>query len=279
MGASGYSGRELGRGFYFNDEEGSMRIAVIGYGKMGGQIEQTALEEGHTISAVIDPFCAGKRAHCGLTIEACIEDSQDLADADVAVDFTRPDTVLDNIKRLAALNMPAVIGTTGWYDKLDEVRGFIKEHNAALLYSANFSLGVNIFYRLAAYAARLLDGRLEYDVGGYEIHHNKKADSPSGTAKKLVEWILASMTRKSEVVWDKLESPPLPESLHFASLRIGSEPGVHALIFDSLADSIEITHRARSRGGFASGALFSAQWLITGERRGVFTMDNVLEGL
>lgn len=256
-----------------------MKIAIIGYGKMGGQIEETARKTGHTVVAVIDPFCAGQRAQCGVFIDKSIESSKLLADAEVALEFTKPDIALENIRLLAERNIPIITGTTGWYDKLAEVKVFIEGKNASLLYSANFSLGVNLFYRIAAYAARLIDAFPEYDVGGYEIHHNKKADSPSGTAKTLVERVIAASERKTRPVWDKLDRQLTPEELHFASLRAGSDFGTHVLIFDSLADSIEITHRARNRSGFASGAILAAQWLISVKRGGVFTIDDVLEDI
>jgi 4-hydroxy-tetrahydrodipicolinate reductase len=147
---------------------------------------------------------------------------------------------------------------------------------------------VNLFYRIAAFAAKLADPFPEYDVGGFEVHHNKKADSPSGTAKTLAETLLAAMTRKTKAVYEMLDRPPRPEELHYASLRVGAMPGVHTLCFDSPADTIEITHTARNREGLASGALRAAQWLLNcpgpgkpaGEaRRGIFTMDDVLEDI
>jgi len=167
-----------------------------------------------------------------------------------------------------------VTGTTGWYDKLLEISEAVGSAESSLLWSSNFSLGVNLFYRVACYAAKLMDPFKEYDVAGFEIHHNKKADSPS-----------AAMKRKTRVLWG---DPSLPDgntaggtlpadAVHFASLRQGSAPGTHSLFFDSSADTIEITHTARSREGFASGAVRAAEWLVSVPRRGVFTMEDVLK--
>jgi 4-hydroxy-tetrahydrodipicolinate reductase len=171
---------------------------------------------------------------------------------------------------------------------MDEVKAAVEKAGSSLLWTSNFSLGVNIFYRIAFEAAKFMDPFSEYDVGGYEIHHNKKADSPSGTAKTLVEGILSRMKRKNKAAYETLNRPPEANELHFSSLRVGAAPGVHSLIFDSPADTIEITHTARSREGFAAGAILAAQWLVNcpgpGQpagktRQGIFTMDDVLNGL
>ncbi|MDR2758335.1 MAG: 4-hydroxy-tetrahydrodipicolinate reductase [Spirochaetaceae bacterium] len=271
-----------------------MNIALIGYGKMGRLIEQEALNRGHRITAVIDPYAAPVETRSGVPLErvfpdpAEAENAEGLTKADVAIEFTRPDKTVENIKTLSRRKLPVVAGTTGWYDRLEEVTKIITDSHASLLWSSNFSLGVNLFYRIAAYAAAVMDPFKEYDVGGLETHHNKKADSPSGTAKTLVEQVLARMTRKTQAVWDTLNRPPRPEELHFPSLRIGSVPGIHSLFFDSPADTIEITHTARNREGFALGALQAAEWLVSytgpeqdtlSPRLGVFTMDDVLKDI
>ena len=255
-----------------------MKLALIGYGRMGRLLERTALERGHAVSAVVDPFAGDGKPPSGAALCKSIAAAGDLGGADAAIEFTRPDTALDNIRALAELGVPVVVGTTGWLDRLEEARALIRAADSALFWAANFSLGVNIFYRIAAFAAKLIDPFDEYDVGGWEMHHNKKLDSPSGTAKILVEKTLAEMTRKKRAVWDKLDRPPAPDEIHFPSLRTGALPGVHALCFDSPADTIEITHTARNREGLASGALRAAEWLLKpGKRRkGVFTMDDML---
>ena len=245
-----------------------MRIALIGYGKMGRMIEAAAVGRGHSIVARIDPFAKDADSP---DIASCAA----LSGAEVAVEFTKPDTALANIEALAARGLPVVVGTTGWHASLDRAKSAVEKASTALLWSSNYSLGVNLFYRIAECAARLMDPFSEYDVGGWEAHHNKKADSPSGTAKALVERVLAEMTRKTVPVYETLEHrPPAPQELHFPSLRVGSVPGTHTLFFDSAADSIELTHTARSREGFALGAVRAAEWLAG--KRGVFTMDDVL---
>jgi 4-hydroxy-tetrahydrodipicolinate reductase len=253
-----------------------MNIAIIGYGKMGKMIEQAARHGGHRIAAVIDPLLNESAVLMGIPLYKNIEEAEELKSADVAIEFTRPDTAVANIKALVQRKIPLVVGTTGWYDKMDEVQEAVKAAKTALLWASNFSMGVNLFYRVAWYASKLADSFPEFDVGGFEAHHNKKLDSPSGTAKILVEGVLSRIRRKTTPVWETLNRQPKPEELHFPSLRVGSAPGLHTLVFDSPADSIEITHTARNREGFAAGAIRAAQWLCDGKRQGVFTIDEML---
>jgi 4-hydroxy-tetrahydrodipicolinate reductase len=262
-----------------------MNIALIGYGKMGKSLEAAAREGGHTVVAVVDPQAAEPASLTGAPVYPSIDAAENLAEAAAALEFTRPDTAAANIRALAKRNIPAVAGSTGWYDQLDEVKAAVEAAGSSLLWASNFSLGVNLFYRIAWYAARLADSFPEYDVAGYEVHHNKKADSPSGTAKILVAGVLERVKRKRKPVWDTLNRPPAPEELHYPSLRLGSAPGIHTLMFDSEADTIEITHTARNRGGLAAGAILAARWLAGDgpfssaggrARQGVFTMDDAL---
>jgi 4-hydroxy-tetrahydrodipicolinate reductase len=259
-----------------------MKIGLAGYGKMGKMVEVAALARGHEVVSITDPaFPPGALS---------VPSRPELAD--VIIEFTVPGTALDNIRAAAALGKPVVTGTTGWYGALPEAAAAVEQAGTALLWSSNFSLGVNLFYRVASYAAALIDPFEEYDVGGCEVHHNKKADSPSGTARTLVERVLSVMKRKTRVVWDSPREAAPAGTIHYASLRVGAVPGLHTLCFDSPADSIEITHRARSREGFASGAVLAAEWLVRsgpgrkaaageagGKRRGVFTMDDVLKDI
>jgi 4-hydroxy-tetrahydrodipicolinate reductase len=264
-----------------------MNIALIGYGKMGRILERTALERGHKIVAVVDPAAAAPAS--GAPFHASIaEGSAAISGADVAVEFTRPDTAVANIGALIALGVPTVAGTTGWYDHLQEISDLVAAKKGSFCWSSNYALGVNLFYRVAAFAAKLADPFPEYDVGGWEAHHNKKVDSPSGTAKILVEKVLAAMTRKKKAVYDTLSSrPPAADEIHFPSLRVGSMPGAHSLVFDSPADTIAITHTSRSRDGLALGAIRAAEWLVNaapgkpagGARQGVFTIDDVMEDI
>jgi 4-hydroxy-tetrahydrodipicolinate reductase len=246
-----------------------MKIALVGYGKMGHMIETVAKAAGHEVVCRVDPFSPEADAKT-------VAEAASLSKAQVAIEFTSPATALANVLALAKRGMPMVVGTTGWLASLDEAAAAVESAGTCLLWSSNFSLGVNLFYRIAAYAASLVDPFAEYDVGGFEAHHNKKADSPSGTAKILVERVLASMTRKKRPVWETLDRPPAPDELHFPSLRVGAVPGTHTLFFDSTADTIEITHTARNREGLARGAVRATEWLMAEPRRGVFTMDDAL---
>jgi 4-hydroxy-tetrahydrodipicolinate reductase len=263
-----------------------MNIAIIGYGKMGKIIEGLALEQGDRIAAAVDPWYGQEKTASGAVVYKSIPELGDAAGRiDAALEFTGPDTAAANIKALAERGIPAVSGSTGWLDRLEEIRRAVLSAGSSLLWASNFSLGVNIFYRIAAFAAKLLDPFPEYDAAGWEIHHNKKADSPSGTARTLAELVVKNMGRKTAAVYGTLDRPVKPEELHYASLRTGAVPGVHSLIFDSPADSIELIHTARNRGGLAGGALFAARWLLHcpgpgqeagSPRRGVFTMDDAL---
>lgn len=281
-----------------------MNILIIGYGKMGKIIENMALEQGDRLVAAVDPLFKGTKTLSGAALyrsipemalgcrlEGAAAESAGAAGTGgtigrmAALEFTGPATAPDNIKALAERGIPVVCGTTGWLDRLEEIKAAVLAAGSSLLWASNFSLGINLFYRIAAFAAKLTDPFPEYDVAGYEVHHNKKADSPSGTAKTLAELVLKNMDRKTTAVYEALNRPPKPEELHYASLRLGAVPGVHSLVFDSPADSIEITHSARNREGLAGGALRAARWLLRcpgpgqeagNPRRGIFTMDDAL---
>jgi 4-hydroxy-tetrahydrodipicolinate reductase len=256
-----------------------MKIAIIGYGKMGKMVEQAALAQGHTLTAIVDPLAQETTVPPGVQFFRDIAATSRLGGAEAAIEFTQPATAFANIKALAEKKIPAVIGTTGWHERLDEARQTVEQAGSALIWSSNFSIGVNIFYRVAWYAAQLFNNFPEYDIGGFEAHHNKKLDSPSGTAKTLVDGVLARIDRKNTAVWETLNRRPDLGELHFPSLRLGSVPGTHSLFFDSPADTVEITHTARSREGFAIGAVRAAEWLANGSRRGFFTMDDMLKDM
>ncbi|HCC37551.1 MAG TPA: 4-hydroxy-tetrahydrodipicolinate reductase [Treponema sp.] len=259
-----------------------MNLAIIGYGKMGKMIEKAALEKGHKITAIIDPLLTDPATLLGTEIYNSVEKAGNLNNADAAIEFTTPGTAVENIKALAKIKMPMVIGTTGWHDQLDEVTKAVDAAGTSLIWSSNFSMGVNVFYRVAWYATKLLDSFPEFDIGGFETHHNSKLDSPSGTAKTLVNGVLARSKRKKKAVWEKLDRKPEPDELHFSSLRVGSVPGTHSLFFDSPADTIEITHTARNRESLVAGAIRAAVWLADssgGKRQGVFTIDDMLKDI
>ncbi|MCL2809233.1 MAG: 4-hydroxy-tetrahydrodipicolinate reductase [Treponema sp.] len=253
-----------------------MNIALIGYGKMGRMIEQIAKLQGHKIDVIVDPFA--EETQDGIKINKSIAEAN-FNTTDIAIEFTQPDTAAANILDLMGKKVPTVVGTTGWHEKMDDVKKAVEKTNNCLLWASNFSIGVNMFYRIAWYAAELMNNFSEYDAGGFESHHNKKMDSPSGTAKVLVEGVLSRLERKNLIIWETMNRKPEPYELHFPSLRLGNVPGTHSLFFDSPADTIEITHTARSREGFASGAVRAAQWLVAQKRHGIFTIDDMMKDL
>jgi len=252
-----------------------MRIAIVGYGKMGKTIEQAARARGHAIAVIVDPYTADAPPEipfCRHITEAALDS------VDAAIEFSMPAKAVSNITCLAEKKIPTVTGTTGWHDRLAEVTLAVEKAGGSMLWASNFSIGVNLFYRIAWYASELINKFPEYDVGGFEAHHNKKIDSPSGTAKILAEGVLSRIARKNKIVWETINRKPEVDELHFPSLRIGSVPGQHSLYFDSQVDTIEITHTARSREGLALGAVQAAEWLVKG-RRGVFTIDDMLKDI
>ena len=229
---------------------------------MGRETERVLLLRGHDIVARIDPV--GGEAD---QIQASHAES-----ADVAIEFSLPDGVLDNAGRYAQFGLNAVVGTTGWYDRLDEVRAMVDKAGIGYLYGPNFSIGVHLFYRIVAAATRLVDLVEDYDVMALEMHHNKKKDSPSGTARALAQVILDNASRKDRVVTDRLDRAIEPGELHMASVRGGAIPGVHRVVFDSAADTIEVSHTARNRSGFALGTVLAAEWL--NGKSGFFSVDD-----
>ena len=254
-----------------------MNIGLIGFGKMGKLLEAKALEKGHKTLAIVDPFITGEKSPLGTPVFKSMDGLTGLlGKLDIAIVFSPPQTAVENLRFLAKAKIPTVVGTTGWYDKLPEISAAVKEAGTSLFWAPNFSLGMNLFYRIAAYAAEAFDPFSEYDVGGVEIHHHKKADSPSGTAKVIAERMLKKMSRKKKAVYDKLDGPPGVDELHFASLRVGTVEGIHSVIFDSPADTIELSHTLRNRDGLVAGTLQAAEWLCNEKRSGVFTMDDML---
>jgi len=227
------------------------RLALIGYGRMGKLVEQLAPEHGFEVAVRLDS--ASNPGGAGITEEA-------FHGIDVTVDFSVGGAVADNAERLAALGVPVVIGTTGWLDDLPRVREAVERHGSGLLYGANFSIGVQVFYRLAKAAARLLSGETSYETWLWEIHHSKKKDAPSGTLKEIRR---------------VMEGAGWSRGIDVSSNRAGAIPGTHQIGFDSEADTILLEHRARSRAGFAQGALRAARWMIG--RRGVYEFSTVWE--
>ena len=222
-----------------------MRIALIGYGKMGKAIEEIALQKGHIISLKIDQQNAND-----LTTE-------NLQKADVAIEFTSPETAADNIVKCFEASVPVICGTTGWLQKLEAVQKICKEKAGTFLYASNFSIGVNIFFQLNKNLADLMNGQ-DYDVIVTETHHTQKKDAPSGTAITIAEQILQALAEKKK--WVNKESHD-KEELSIISKRIDPAPGKHQIRYSSAVDDIEIIHTAHNRKGFAAGALLAAEFI------------------
>ncbi len=243
-----------------------MRIALIGFGKMGKEIARLAKEQGMAVAATIDPN-EKEAGFKGISKEA-------IADADVCIDFSQPDAVVENVKKIASFGKNIVVGTTGWLEKEQEVKKAVEKNGTGLVYASNFSLGVNAFYRIVAQAAAVMNKFPAYDVFCLEMHHRNKADSPSGTAKSIEKILLEKIERKKKAIEEKLDRKIAADEMHVASLRGGSVPGTHAVFFDSSADTIELRHTARSREGFALGALQAAKW-ING-KKGFYSIEDML---
>lgn len=237
-----------------------MKIALIGYGKMGKAIEQVALQQNHEILFKID-----------ITSQELLE-KDFLGKADVAIEFTTPVTAVSNILKCFEAGVPVVCGTTGWLEQLPRVTDACQQRNGALLYASNFSIGVNIFFELNKKLAALLARHPQYRASIEEIHHTQKKDSPSGTAISLAEQILKVNPGINRWINQPNQDP---EVLGIESKRIDPYPGLHKVTYSSEVDDIEITHTAHSRMGFASGAVLAAEWIIG--KQGVFGMKEVLD--
>jgi len=238
-----------------------MKIALIGYGKMGKAIEELSLKAGHE---VVCRFTDGDYSH------------DELSKADVAIEFTLPEAAKTNILACFSLNIPIVVGTTGWYNDFEEIKKIALENGNALFYATNFSLGVNIFFELNKQLARLMDPYTMYEPEMEEIHHTMKKDAPSGTAITLAEGLIANLDRKKGYVnrEGEIKRESNPFELDIISKRIGEVPGTHTISYKSDIDEITITHQAYNRMGFAVGAIKAAEWLHG--KRGVFTMNDML---
>jgi 4-hydroxy-tetrahydrodipicolinate reductase len=239
-----------------------MRIALIGYGKMGLLIEEIALEKGHTISLRITSKNTGD-----LT-------AANLADTDVAIEFTTPHTAYENVKKCIDLGVPVVCGSTGWNELLPDMKAYCQEKNGAFLHASNFSIGVNIFFEVNSLLAQLMAKQTTYNVAIKEIHHTHKKDAPSGTAVTIAEQIIQHITRKQ--TWVNTTEAASNE-LSIISERIDPAPGTHHVKYTSDIDDIEIIHTAHNRKGFASGAVLAAEFLKG--KQGIFSMRDVLQNL
>ncbi len=243
-----------------------MKVLIVGYGSMGKEVERVLLRRNHTVAGRIDPVPGVGDAET-LTPEL-------LAEADVAIEFSLPSAVPENARRYAEAGVSAVVGTTGWDTERDRVENVVRGSGIGYLTGTNFSIGAHLFFAVVSQAAKLLNGLPDYDIFGYEIHHRRKKDSPSGTALTLARKILEANGTKQEIQTDRLDRQIRPEEFHMASVRGGSVPGIHTVMIDSEADTVEITHTARSRGGFALGAVMAAEWLAG--KHGVFSVDDFI---
>ncbi|MFP4549197.1 MAG: 4-hydroxy-tetrahydrodipicolinate reductase [Spirochaetales bacterium] len=252
-----------------------MRIAIVGYGRMGRMIEQIARQRKHEVTLVVDPQISGDgpgQAELAKTLTA-----ESLTEADVAIEFSLPEGVKENVARYIEAAVPAVIGTTGWLDQLDDITKRIKAADGALLYGANFSIGAHVFFKAAEYATSLVAELPEYDLAVHEMHHSNKKDSPSGTALTLANRVIAAHPRKSKIETARFDRAPEEDELHVSSTRGGAVPGTHTLYLDSQADTVEVRHTARSREGFALGAVRAAEWLVG--KKGVFEVEEFISEL
>ncbi len=226
-----------------------LKIALIGYGQMGKLIEQLAPQNDCEIVAIIDPIIGNE-----ITAET-------VADADVCIEFSTPDSAFTNIKKLIELGKNVVTGTTGWYDELDKIKLMVEKKGTGFIYGSNFSVGMNLFFSIIESTAKLMNQAEDYDLFGLEMHHKKKKDSPSGTAKVLSEIILKNIDRKTKIQYEKLDRKIEKDEFHFSSIRSGDIPGMHSISFDSEADTIELKHTSRNSNGLALGAIKAAKWI------------------
>jgi 4-hydroxy-tetrahydrodipicolinate reductase len=234
-----------------------MKIALIGYGKMGKTLEKIALQRGHEVILKID-----------------VDNRRDfdrLHEADVAIEFTRPESAVLNLEKCLVAGVPVVCGTTGWLSEFERISTLCNTQKSAFFYASNYSIGVNIFFEINRRLADMMNDYPMYDVTMEEIHHTQKLDAPSGTAITLAEGIFQNITRKTNWVCNTEGSP---SDLEITAKRIDPAPGTHIVRYDSPIDTIEITHTAHSREGFATGAVVAAEWLVG--KQGVFSMKDLL---
>lgn len=236
-----------------------MKIALIGYGKMGKTIEQLAVAAGHEIVLKIDKDNTHQMTE------------EHLRKANVAIEFTRPETAFDNILACFKAGVPVVCGTTAWLDRFEEATEICRQEGGAFFYASNFSIGVNIFFSLSEFLAKMMDTYPQYEISMKEIHHTQKIDAPSGTAVTLAEGILKQLNRKNKWQSEKADDESV---IPIYSKRLDKVPGTHHVTYFSDIDEIEIIHTAKSREGFARGALHAAEWLVG--KQGVFGMKDML---
>lgn len=252
-----------------------MKIALVGYGKMGHMIEAQAKNLGHEIVATVDIMAPDATQKVSPKDYDAVARAVKSSKADGVIEFSHPESVMGNIKAILPLQLPLVVGTTGWSDKYDEVQKMAKNVGGTIMTSSNFSIGVNMFYKIVDEAVKIMNDFSEYDISTWEMHHNQKADSPSGTALEIARRIIENSNKKTEIVTNEFHEKPKPYELHVSSTRCGFIPGTHTVFFDSSADTIELTHRARSREGFAVGAVRALERLVDAINTGKLAKGNL----
>ena len=249
-----------------------MNIGIVGFGKMGRQILSCCGLKGIGVKEIIDPVCEDV-----LVTSKGFDRCKRLSECDVLIDFSSPSCIIDNLRFYSQVGIPAVVGTTGWYERIDEVKSFLTA-KSKVIYSGNFSVGVAVFLRLVRKACEIFDRIPSYDVTIREVHHAAKADSPSGTAKMISDAVVSRMSRKNNVIAGNAPGRIPSDSVQIVSQRVGSEPGLHDVVFDSEPDTITLSHHARSRSGFAFGALDAAEWLLR-QKPGLYCIDDFINEL
>lgn len=249
-----------------------MKVVLVGYGRMGLELEAVLKARGHEVINRVDALGNG---------DTRVLNKEALAGADGIIEFALAEGILNRISLYAEEGIPTVIGTTGWDNLAEEADKLVTSSKGTVLKGSNFSLGAHLFFRLSAAAARLINSTEDYDAVIVEHHHNKKADYPSGTALTAAEGVLAGIDRKTHIMKDLPAGPIPPDALQVASVRVGSVPGVHELVMDSQADYITVRHEARNRGGFALGAVRGLEWLDgkTGWYEADAFIDDLLKGV
>ncbi len=242
------------------------KIGLIGYGKMGKLIHKIALERGHEVPVIID-VSAPEATASDITEES-------VKNADVLIDFSIPSSALSNLEKASKLGKNYVMGTTGWTNEMEKVKKIVDDAKIGFIWGSNFSLMVQLFFKIARETAKLVNKYDDIDVATWEAHHKHKIDSPSGTAETIGEILLSEIDRKKNLLLDRPDGAINPEDLHLATIRVGEVPGTHGIIFDTNSDTIEIKNTSRSRDGFALGAVIASEFIV--DKTGFFDFRDVV---
>ncbi len=241
-----------------------IKIGLIGYGRMGKLIKEISAKNNVEISNIFDP-----------NLNNILSDNSDLSNTDIFIDFSTSENILKNAEIILKNKKKLIIGTTGWYDDMDKMKSLCNRYKGGIIVGGNFSIGMNAFYEIINFSSKLFNKLKDYDVYGWEQHHVGKSDSPSGTAKEISTVILNNIERKTIAQFNKLDRKIKPEEFHFASIRGGQISGIHNLQFDSIFDTLTLTHSAKSREGFATGAIEAAKWLLN--KKGFFMYKDIFK--